>query len=96
VVVGVHGTVHNEGGILHEIIRVGYHLLLNSQPQIMHFAYSDWFTQSCTHFAYSDWFTQSFALVGYETGYSQLGATYLVGYLPSHIQRGIIVKYTLV
>ena len=35
-----------------------------------------------------------FALVGYETGYSQLGATGLVGYLPSHIQRayGIIVK----
>ena len=28
-----------------------------------------------------------FALVGYETGYSQLGATCLVGYLPSHIQR---------
>ena len=35
------------------------------------------------------------ALVGYETGYSQLGATRLVGYLPSHITRthGIIVKY---
>ena len=28
-----------------------------------------------------------FALVGYESGYSQLGATRLVGYLPSHIQR---------
>ena len=28
-----------------------------------------------------------FALVGYETGYSQLGATRLVGYLQSHIQR---------
>ena len=28
-----------------------------------------------------------FALVGYETGYSQLSATRLVGYLPSHIQR---------
>ena len=28
-----------------------------------------------------------FTLVGYETGYSQLGATRLVGYLPSHIQR---------
>ena len=27
-----------------------------------------------------------FALVGYETGYSQLSATRLVGYLPSHIQ----------
>ena len=26
------------------------------------------------------------ALVGYETGYSQLGATRLVGYLPSHFQ----------
>ena len=36
-----------------------------------------------------------FALVGYTTGYSQLGATRLVGYLPSHIQRayGIILKY---
>ena len=36
-----------------------------------------------------------FALVGYETGYSQRGATRLVGYLPPHIQRahGIIVKY---
>ena len=28
-----------------------------------------------------------FALVGYVTGYSQLSATRLVGYLPSHIQR---------
>ena len=28
-----------------------------------------------------------FALFGYETGYSQLGARRLVGYLPSHIQR---------
>ena len=28
-----------------------------------------------------------FVLVGYETGYSQLGATRLVGYLPSHNQR---------
>ena len=38
-----------------------------------------------------------FALVGYETGYSQLSATRLVGYLvlPSHIQHahGIIVNY---
>ena len=31
-----------------------------------------------------------FALVGYETGYSQLGATRLVGYLPSHIQRDLM------
>ena len=31
-----------------------------------------------------------FALVGYETGYSQLGATRLVGYLPSHIQRTLM------
>ena len=31
-----------------------------------------------------------FALVGYETGYSQLGATCLVGYLPSHIQRAFM------
>ena len=40
-----------------------------------------------------------FALVGYETGYSQLGATHLVGYLPSHIQRalhGIIGHFTVV
>ena len=28
-----------------------------------------------------------FALVGYETSYSQLGPTGLVGYLPSHIQQ---------
>ena len=27
------------------------------------------------------------ALVGYDTGHSQLGATRLVGYLPSHTQR---------
>ena len=26
----------------------------------------------------------------YETGYSQLGATRLVGYLPSHIQRALM------
>ena len=31
-----------------------------------------------------------FALVGYETGYRQLGATRLVGYLPSHIQRALL------
>ena len=31
-----------------------------------------------------------FALVGYETGYRQLGATRLVGYLPSHIQRALM------
>ena len=31
-----------------------------------------------------------FALVGYETGYSQLSATHLVGYLPSHIQRALM------
>ena len=31
-----------------------------------------------------------FTLVGYETGYSQLGATRLVGYLPSHIQRALM------
>ena len=31
-----------------------------------------------------------FALVGYETGYSQLGATRLVGYLPSHLQRALM------
>ena len=31
-----------------------------------------------------------FALVGYGTGYSQLGTTRLVGYLPSHIQRGLM------
>ena len=31
-----------------------------------------------------------FALVGYEIGYSQLGPTGLVGYLPSHIQRALV------
>ena len=31
-----------------------------------------------------------FALVGYETGNSQLGATHLIGYLPSHIQRAFM------
>ena len=31
-----------------------------------------------------------FALVGYETGYRQLGATRLVAYLPSHIQRTLM------
>ena len=31
-----------------------------------------------------------FALVGYETGYSQLGATRLIGYLPSHIQCALM------
>ena len=30
------------------------------------------------------------ALVGYETGYSQLGATRLVDYLPSHIQSALM------
>ena len=32
-----------------------------------------------------------FALVGYETGYSRLGATRLVSYSPSHIQRALMV-----
>ena len=31
-----------------------------------------------------------FKLVGCETGYSQLGAKRLVGYLPSHIQRALM------
>ena len=31
-----------------------------------------------------------FALVGYETGYSQLGATRHVGYSPFHIQRALM------
>ena len=31
-----------------------------------------------------------FAPVGYETGDSQFGATRLVGYLPSHIQRALM------
>ena len=31
-----------------------------------------------------------FTLVGYEIGYSQLGASRLVGYLPSHIQRALM------
>ena len=31
-----------------------------------------------------------FALVGYEIGYSQLGPTGLIGYLPSHIQRALV------
>ena len=34
--------------------------------------------------------TFPFALVGYETGYSQLIATRLVGYLPSNIQRTLM------
>ena len=89
----------------------------------MHFAYSDWFTQSwlsahihnivslssffrfrsdflvffarISYFKFLE-FTEfnetiiPFALVGYETVYSQLGATGLVGYLPSHIQRALM------
>ena len=31
-----------------------------------------------------------FVLVGYETGYSQLGAMCLIGYLPSHIQHALM------
>ena len=31
-----------------------------------------------------------FALVGYEISYSQLGASRLVGYLPSHMQRALM------
>ena len=31
-----------------------------------------------------------FALVGYEIGYSQLGPTGFVGYLPPHIQRALM------
>ena len=31
-----------------------------------------------------------FALAGHVTGYSQLSATRLVGYLPSHIQRALM------
>ena len=36
-----------------------------------------------------------FPLVGYETDYSQLGATRLVGYLPSHIQRAMLTCRSL-
>ena len=31
-----------------------------------------------------------FAPVGYKTGYSQLGATHLFGYLPSHIKSALM------
>ena len=31
-----------------------------------------------------------FVLVGYDIGYSQLSATHLVGYLPSHIQHALM------
>ena len=31
-----------------------------------------------------------FALVGYEISYSRLGASRLVGYLPSHIQSALM------
>ena len=31
-----------------------------------------------------------FTLVGYEISYSQFGASRLVGYLPSHIQRTLM------
>ena len=37
-----------------------------------------------------------FALVRYETGYNQLGATRLVGYLPSHIQRALMEKFLII
>ena len=51
--------------------------------------------QNCVHLDNSEFkeFNKTitpFALVGYETGYSQLGATRLVGYLPSHIQRALM------
>ena len=36
-----------------------------------------------------------FALVGYESGYSQLGATCLVGYLSSHVQR-VLMEWLLI
>ena len=36
-----------------------------------------------------------FVFVGYATGYGQLGATRLVGYLPSHIQRALM-EYLLI
>ena len=36
-----------------------------------------------------------FALVRYETGYDQLGATRLVGYLPSHIQSALMEKFLI-
>ena len=37
-----------------------------------------------------------FALVGYETGYSQLGTTHLVGNLPSHVQRALMEKLLII
>ena len=37
-----------------------------------------------------------FALVGYETGYSQLVATCLVGYLLSHIQRALVEQLLII
>ena len=63
-------------------------------------------TSSSSFFSISLWFSRffrsyfelkefnktiiPFVLVGYATGYSQLGATHLVGYLPSHIQRALM------
>ena len=37
-----------------------------------------------------------FTLVGCEIGYSQLGATRLVAYLPSHIQRGLMEQLFII
>ena len=37
-----------------------------------------------------------FALVGHEIGYSQLGPTGLVGYLPSHIQRALMEQLLII
>ena len=37
-----------------------------------------------------------FALVGYEIGYSQLGLTGLVGYLPSHIQLALMEQLLII
>ena len=46
---GVHGYTWVYMGTL------GYTMLLNSKPRIMHFAYSDWFTQSWLS-AHIPWF----------------------------------------
>ena len=36
------------------------------------------------------------ALIEYETGYSQLGAMRLLGYLPSHIQRALMEELFII
>ena len=77
-------------------LRLSDHKVLhNIAPSSIFFRFHSDFLARISYFNFLEFkefnkTTIPFAFVGYETGYSQFGATRLVGYLPSQIQRALM------